>query len=151
MADPFAKPLADAINARIRDVSIVPAGEGFPGSHIEVVPAPSANDCPECRQGKHTICVEWSLDDADNVVPCPCAERAHRMVSEVINLDEPLSERDAEVYGGAFVQPNTVRIYRVAYIGTEAEEAYWCPICGRISGAVYRGHGAEHIVPDASR
>ena len=49
------------------------------------------------------------------------------------------------------VPPNAVRIYQVVYIGTEAGEAYWCPICGRLDGAVYRGHGSEHIIPDVSQ
>jgi len=109
----------------------------------------SANDCPECRQGKHATCAEWSMDDTDAIVPCPCAEREHRMVSEVITLDEPLSEKDAEVYGGAFREVH-VRVYKVYTVQRDGKEWIVCPICGPIDGAVLKGHGPNHMVPDGS-
>lgn len=34
-------------------------------------------DCPECRSGKHPNCTGWALDDADEMVECPCAEGGH--------------------------------------------------------------------------
>lgn len=37
-----------------------------------------AEDCPECRQGKHANCTGWALDpDTDELVDCPCAEGGH--------------------------------------------------------------------------
>ena len=34
--------------------------------------------CPECRTGKHGNCVEWSLNDRDLEVPCPCQTGGHK-------------------------------------------------------------------------
>jgi hypothetical protein len=36
-----------------------------------------AEDCPECRQGKHDLCAGFAFDDNDEMVPCPCAEGGH--------------------------------------------------------------------------
>ena len=30
--------------------------------------------CPECQQGKHRNCIGWTLNDADEEVPCECPE-----------------------------------------------------------------------------
>ena len=35
-------------------------------------------DCPECQQGKHRNCTDWTLDpDTDEPAPCDCAEGGH--------------------------------------------------------------------------
>lgn len=28
--------------------------------------------CPECHAGKHSICAEFTVDEADAIVPCEC-------------------------------------------------------------------------------
>jgi hypothetical protein len=38
---------------------------------------PETRDCPDCEQGKHSGCLIEVLDDNDDWVPCPCAERGH--------------------------------------------------------------------------
>jgi hypothetical protein len=68
----------------------------------------------------------------------------------VITLDEPLSEKDAEVYGGAFREVH-VRVYAVEHREVDGMCVYVCPICGPLEGAVLKGHGPNHMVEDASR
>jgi hypothetical protein len=67
-------------------------------------------DCPNCEQGKHAICTEQVIapgipmlsgvgyfesfvDDDDNWVPCPCAEREHTTLVKFV----PVDEKDDEV------------------------------------------------------
>lgn len=39
---------------------------------------PPANECPECRQGKHGNCNGDSWDnEVDDFVDCACAARSH--------------------------------------------------------------------------
>jgi len=33
--------------------------------------------CPECRQGKHSNCTGWALDDRDEITQCPCQQLGH--------------------------------------------------------------------------
>ena len=33
--------------------------------------------CPECRVGKHGNCAEFSIDERDEIVGCPCQDRGH--------------------------------------------------------------------------
>lgn len=45
-----------------------------------------------------------------------------------------------------------IRIYAVvAHEDADGEIWYECPLCGRLEGAVARGHGPEHIIEDASQ
>ena len=59
---------------------------------------------------------------------------------------------------GALVSPDprdvppVIRVYRVEHMVTPwGTERYVCPICGELSGAVLKGHGQEHVIPDASQ
>ena len=37
----------------------------------------TAQPCPECRQGKHSNCTGWALNDQDELVQCPCKQLGH--------------------------------------------------------------------------
>ena len=44
-------------------------------------------DCPDCEQGKHLGCLVEVLDENDEWVTCPCAERNHDMPNPKLSED----------------------------------------------------------------
>lgn len=48
-------------------------------------------------------------------------------------------------------EPGKRLVYHVTRHEADGEVWYECPICGRLTGAVARGHGLEHIIEDSSQ
>jgi hypothetical protein len=48
-------------------------GEGVLLGSLASMGLRAALICPECQQGKHSICIGWTLDKNDRMVDCECS------------------------------------------------------------------------------
>jgi hypothetical protein len=63
-------------------------------------------DCPDCEQGKHTNCHgdAWS-NDADDWVPCPCADTGHGVTYHVKHVSKPIQFEAKDKWSATLVDP----------------------------------------------